>query len=299
MNALRSRFGDEEALRRMARAGFDAADYTFNEMVHPECVWNSTGWQEYARQILDVAHAVGLHFNQAHAPFLFDWDTKWQTPAFELEILPVIKHSIECAAFLGAKYIVVHPIHHIRYRGSEKQLWEWNRAYYATLLPVARQCGIHIALENMWQTDPLRGCGDSDVFSHPEEFRDFLDCLQDDYAAACVDVGHAGLAGEDPAVMLRVLGPRVKALHIHDNRHHVDDHTLPYVGLLDWDAITTALADIGYEGDFTFEVTNFVTPFDDELVDAALAFQVAVGRRLAQKSTARTSNASSYHNAAR
>ena len=31
MSALRSRFGDREAIRRMAKAGFDAVDYTFNE----------------------------------------------------------------------------------------------------------------------------------------------------------------------------------------------------------------------------------------------------------------------------
>ena len=143
---------------------------------------------------------------------------------------------------------------------------------------------MQIALENMWQTDPLRGCGDSDVFSTPTEFRDFLDSLQDPWACACVDVGHAGLAGEDPANLLRTLGgSRVKAVHIHDNGHKADDHTLPYLGKLDWDAITRALGEIGYEGDFTFEVTNYLTPFDDALADQALAFQVTVGRHLIEK----------------
>ena len=37
MSALRSRFGDQEAIRRMAKAGFDAVDYTFNEMVSDDC----------------------------------------------------------------------------------------------------------------------------------------------------------------------------------------------------------------------------------------------------------------------
>lgn len=283
MSALRPRFGDEEGIRRMARAGFDAVDYTFNEMVDPGCIWNTDGFQEYAARLRAVAGENGVFFNQAHAPFLFDWDAMWQTDAFDSVILPTVERSFQCAALLGVPQIVVHPIHHIRYHGNEELLWQWNMDYYHTLLPLARKHGVKIALENMWQTDPKRECGDSDVFSHPKEFRDFLDGLDDPWAVACVDVGHAGLAGEDPADLLRTLGHRVKALHIHDNRHKVDDHTLPYLGKLDWDAITQALGEIGYNGDFTFEVTNYLTPFDDEMADTALRFQVEVGRHLIRK----------------
>lgn len=283
MSALRPRFGDEEGIRRMARAGFDAVDYTFNEMVRPDCVWNTERFRDYAAHLKAVAEECGICFNQAHAPFLFDWDTMWQTAGFDTVILPAVERSFQCAALLGVPQIVVHPIHHIRYHGNEKMLWQWNTEYYHTLLPMAKQYGVRIALENMWQTDPLRGCGDADVFSHPEEFRDFLDSLNDPWAVACVDVGHAGLAGEDPVDLLRTLGHRVKALHIHDNHHKIDDHTLPYLGKLDWEAITGALGEIGYSGDLTFEVTSYLTMFDDEMVDTALRFQVEVGRHLAQK----------------
>ena len=284
MSALRSRFGDREAIRRMAKAGFDAVDYTFNEMVSDDCVWNTPRWEEYGKELLTLARDQGVFFNQAHAPFLFDWDHEWLTPAFETNILPKIHQSFRCAALLGIPRIVVHPIHHIRYRGNQAMLWDWNQEYYHRILELGKECGVQIALENMWQTDPLRGCGDSDVFSTPTEFRDFLDSLRDPWACACVDVGHAGLAGEDPAELLRTLGGgRVKAVHIHDNGHRADDHTLPYLGKLDLNAITSALGEIGYAGDFTFEVTNYLTPFDDALADQALAFQVTVGRHLIQK----------------
>lgn len=283
MLAMRARFGDEEGIRRMARAGFDAVDYTFNEMVDPRCIWNTDGFQDYARHLRVVAEENGVFFNQAHAPFLFDWDSMWQTEKFGTVILPAIERSLLCAALLGVPQIVIHPIHHIRYHGNEEMLWDWNMDYYHRLLPIAKQYGVKIALENMWQTDPKRECGDSDVFSQPQEFKEFLDALDDPYAVACVDVGHAGLAGEDPADLLRTLGSRVKALHIHDNRHKVDDHTLPYLGKLDWNSITKALGEIDYRGDFTFEVTSYLTPFDDEMADTALRFQVEVGRHLIQK----------------
>lgn len=281
--ALRPRFGDEESIRRMANAGFDAVDYTFNEMVSPDCVWNTGGFHDYALRLRTVAQQSGIVFNQAHAPFLFDWESIWQTDRFDAWLLPTMERAFCCASLLGVEQMVVHPIHHIRYYNNEKLLWEWNLGYYRTLLPIAKRYGVAIALENMWQTDPLRHCGDRDVFSQPKEFCAFLDALHDPFAVACVDVGHAGLAGEDPAVLLRSLSSRVKALHIHDNQHHIDDHTLPYLGKLDWDSITRVLGEINYRGDFTFEVTSFLTPFDDGLVDSALRFQVEVGRHLMQK----------------
>ena len=283
MSALRQRYGDEEGIRIMARAGFDAIDYTFNEMVNDECVWNTAQYVNYAKHIKALAADHGIFFNQAHAPFLFDWDGMWSGPGFQTTIRPRVERSILCAALLEIPIIIVHPIHHIRYRGNERTLWEWNMTYYTGLLDKAKEYGVRIAMENMWQVDPKRGCGDSDVFSKPSEFRDFLDEIADPFAVACVDVGHAGLAGEDPADVILTLGDKVKALHIHDNRFKADDHTLPYLGEIDWDTVTDALGKIGYAGDFTYEVTGYLTRFDDELVEKALALQVAVGRRLIEK----------------
>lgn len=283
LSALRDRLGDKDEIVRMAKAGFDAADYTFNEMVNSTCIWNTGAYKEYAAQLMDVAISNGIFFNQAHAPFLFDWDAMWLQSGFDETILPTIERSFECASLLRIPLIVVHPIHHITYYGNEEMLWRWNLDYYRRLLPVAKNYGLKIALENMWQQDRLRNCSSADVFSHPERFKDFIDVLDDPAAVACVDVGHAGLAGEDPVKMLKILGSRVKALHLHDNFHKTDDHMMPYLGKLDWNAITEALYEIKYDGDFTYEVTNFATRFPDDLLDDALTFQVAVGRSLIQK----------------
>ena len=46
--ALRPGFGDEQSIRLMAQAGFDAVDYTFNLMCDPACVWNTEEFESYA-----------------------------------------------------------------------------------------------------------------------------------------------------------------------------------------------------------------------------------------------------------
>lgn len=276
--AMRPGFGDEMSVVLMAKAGFDAVDYTFNEMYQRENVWNTSKWEGYAEKLNVVAKENGVFFNQAHAPFLFDWEKEGE---LEKWIIPTVKHSFQCAAALHIPVIVVHPIHHIKYKGNEKYLWDWNMEYYKELIPSAKEAGVKIALENMLQPDEERGCIVPDFFASPKEYLDFYDELASDQIVACVDVGHSGPTGEDPTVLLRTLGHRVKALHVHDNCFRNDDHLLPFMGKMDWESITEALADIGYSGDFTFEVTNFLKHYYPEaLIGSALKLEHDVGRYL-------------------
>jgi sugar phosphate isomerase/epimerase len=153
--------------------------------------------------------------------------------------------------------------------------------YFKELIPFAREAGVKIALENMLQPDERRGCIVPDVFAKPTEYLSFYDALASDQIIACVDVGHSGPTGESPVELLRTLGKRVKALHIHDNSFRHDDHVLPFLGLIDWDEVTKTLAEIGYSGDFTFEVTNFLNKYYKEgLIDSALKFEHDVGQYL-------------------
>ena len=75
----------------------------------------------------------------------------------------------------------------------------------------------------------------------------------------------------------------LSCLHGHDVDFRHDCHTLPYTRNLNWDEITAALAEIEYEGDFTFEAAEFVKPFPAEIKEDALAFMAKVGRHLVGK----------------
>lgn len=276
--ALRPGFGDGRSIALMAEAGFDAIDYTFDQLYKRDCIWNSEKWKEYAKNLVSIAKENRVIFNQAHAPFLFEWEKEGEMDNW---IIPTVIHSFECASSLSVPIIVVHPIHHIKYKGNEKYLWDWNMDYYKTLIPYAKEYGVKIALENMLQYDEKRGCIVPDVFASPKEYIDFYDSLSSDQVVACVDVGHSGPTGEDPCLLLRTLGKRVKALHIHDNCFRNDDHYLPFLGKIDWESVMQALADIEYDGDFTFEVTNFLKHFYPEpLIKSALALEKDTGRYL-------------------
>lgn len=91
--------------------------------------------------------------------------------------------------------------------------------------------------------------------------------------------------------MIRALGAdRIGALHVHDNNHKGDLHTLPYQSRMDWDAIVSALAEIGYRGDMTLEADSFLTQMPPALYPAAAEFMCRTARFLAHQMAVQMKN---------
>jgi sugar phosphate isomerase/epimerase len=103
----------------------------------------------------------------------------------------------------------------------------------------------------------------------------------DDHFVACLDIGHAVLVREDPDKMIRALGGKyLKSLHVHDVDGVVDSHTLPFIGVTDWEAVMKALAEIDYQGEFTYEAGNFLLKTPDAIKQQALNYMGQVGKYL-------------------
>ena len=86
----------------------------------------------------------------------------------------------------------------------------------------------------------------------------YIDTLGNDLFVACLDAGHALLTYDSPARMAKVLGSRLKVLHVHDVDGIDDLHTVPYLGNNDWPEFCQALKEIGYKGTFNFETLSLI-----------------------------------------
>ncbi len=265
----------EEAIKIIKSAGFDAYDLTFCSLPNDHALYGDNRMEE-AKRLKAEADEIGIICNQAHAPFpTSTGDDKKDGQIFELVV-----RSMEVAAYLGAKIIVVHPKQHLKYAENSEELFALNMSFYRNLLPYAKEYGIKIATENMFQWHHNASvCLDS-TCSQPKEFIKYVDEINDSYLVACVDIGHAGLVDVDPCEMIRRLGYRVGCLHVHDNNKIHDHHTLPYLGKIDWDGVTAALREIGYEGDFTYEADSFLSTFPQELHPSCERLMHDVGRHL-------------------
>ena len=187
---------------------------------------------------------------------------------------------------MGAKCIVVHPIHYWRYRGNEEEIFKKNMDFYRSLIPICKDYNIKVGIENMFQRDKLRGNYIiHDTCSTTTEFCKYIDTLDSEYMVACLDVGHVGLPSTHIEAwdFIRILGhDRLQALHIHDNDYTNDQHLVPYAGKIDWMQVTKALGEINYSGDFTYEcfIDKMAYQMDSETYPVALSYVAQIGRHL-------------------
>ncbi|MBQ9480733.1 MAG: sugar phosphate isomerase/epimerase [Clostridia bacterium] len=247
-----------EILKLFRSVSFDAYDFTFfrnerNPEGEPDRFIDADDYLEKARSLRAYADGLGIVCNQAHAPFppIASGDEEYNKNMFRL-----ISRSIEVAGILGAKCIVVHPCHD--YSPEENA-----ELFYNKLQPVAESAGVKIALENMWHWDGKRDIAVPAACSSPESFVSHADALDKRYFGACLDIGHAEMAGlgTSAAEMIRALGPRLIALHVHDNDRRHDNHMLPYTMKINFAEVISALKEVNYRGDITLEADAFLPRF--------------------------------------
>ncbi len=277
-DVLANRLGDHRAVEIIARSGFDAVDYSMfflnKNTDHP---LKAADYEKYLLSLRKTAEDNGVCFNQAHAPFP---SFRAGDDEYNRTILPELILSIEAAGILGAQTIIVHPSVY------PENMKENNLELYNSLAPYCKQYNVKVALENMFGYDPVAKRICKSVCSTGKELAEYADALDPAYFTVCLDIGHAGLVGETAQGMIRDLGhSRLTALHVHDNDFITDRHVMPYLGKLDWDAITAALKEIDYSGDFTLEADNFTALFPDELLEDATKLMFAAAKHLVSKIT--------------
>ena len=266
--------GEERAVELCAKAGFDAWDFSIfrmakfdweaDKVVPSDHPLTRPDYREFVKRLRKIGEDNGIHCNQSHAPF----------PSHCPEIRDYFKRTIECTALAGADICVIHPM-------NLASLSE-NREMYLELLPFAREYGVRIAVENMWEWDCARNHACRAACSHHDEFRAYMDTLEDEHFVACLDIGHAEMRGlETSAVkMIRALGNRLAALHIHDNDRWQDRHQLPFTMDIDFGPIVKALREVGYRGYFTLEADRCLSGYKHD-VFAGLQAMAQAARRLA------------------
>lgn len=275
-------FSCEEIVELMSQAGFDAMDFSFfvSEAFYGEET-DGLAFKERFKRLKAMAEENGMCFNQGHAPE----GSSYRDPVRTQKRFEDIVRSIRNASYLGIHTLVVHPVQHLPYceDGVPEQLFEMNVEFYNRLKPYCQEYNVKVAVENMWQ-QPAGLKIDHSTCSRPEEFIRYVDALDSNWFVACLDIGHTTLVSEDPATFIRKLDARrLKALHVHDVDGIFDMHTLPYQGIINWDKVTTALKDIKYEGDFTFEAGGFLRNVPGPLRLSGATFMADTGRYLMKK----------------
>lgn len=250
--------GEEKAIEILAKAGFDAWDFSMFSMCkydwgkkmllensHPLA---GNDYLAFARKLKQVGLDNGIVCNQSHAPFPTACD----------EIRSYFRRSIECTAEAGGEICIIHP-------DNDKSAEE-NAEIYLELLPFAKDCGVKIATENMWNWDAEKDESSFAACATSDSFVRHIDAVNDTFLVACLDIGHAEMRGSGSGAvnMIHALGSRLQALHIHDNDKWHDSHQIPFSMKIDFVPIVKALKEINYSGYFTLEADNYMDAYNKE-----------------------------------
>ncbi len=277
------RLGFEQGVLMLKNAGYDCLDLSLFEMIRDDSAYIAGDWRKTVEERKAYCDANGIIFNQSHAPFSFAWADE---NIRENIAHPRVLQSLEISAMMGVKIVVVHPLHWMQYLGHEDEINELNIKYYKSLAPIAKDLGIKIALENMWQREAKRKCICTDVAGFAKDHAALIDAIDSEYVVACLDVGHCSLVGEEAEDTIRILGhDRLKSVHLHDNDYQGDRHTIPGLGQMNWDNIMKAFDDIKYDGEFTYEADAFLKGFSTDYLPKACEFMVQTARYLVAKTS--------------
>jgi sugar phosphate isomerase/epimerase len=254
-----SHYGIEDGFALMAKAGYEAFDLSL--CLSDDHVLLQQDYRTHCDTLRALSDTYRIPFLQAHAPFpsYYVGRDEWNAERRKL-----ILQSFDICARLSIPLMVIHPINMV-FDSYEDKI-RHNVEFYRSLLPIAKEYNVKIATENMWRRNPETNKIGPSVCSLGNEFAALVDAVDDPYLVACLDLGHAPIVGEDVCDMIRTLGhDRLQALHVHDNDGKEDDHSLPFSGKADWNAILDALVEIDYVGNMTLEADYFLSPLPREM----------------------------------
>lgn len=292
---LQQRFGDERALEIAAEAGFDGVDFStahygkdpywnhwnqrpadFNDVFS----YSPDRFEEYFTRLGERAKALGLTVFQTHG--------RGSGYGGKDRLNRILKDEFEkdllAASYLGSPYCVIHSVTTILmgYDTPPERMHELNRNLYGDLEPAIDKTGVKVALETFGNAR----IGDKngiDFFAIPDEFLKTYNSLPPDKYVLCLDSGHSNVASATfgyppPEELVQLYGEKIKLLHLHDNHGAVDEHHFPYTGTVNWQALISALEQVGYSGVYNFEVNP--NKFGEEIICETTAFLAKVARQL-------------------
>ena len=82
--------------------------------------------------------------------------------------------------------------------------------------------------------------------------------------------------------MIKALGSKLQALHIHDNDKWHDSHQIPFSMDIDFLPVVKALKEIDYKGYFTLEADCYLKAYNTENVFDGIKNLAASAKKLAQ-----------------
>lgn len=248
-----------DCVRRLYDAGYRTLDFAFVMQNMSTYILRGDDWQQKMDEICNLSAKLGITWSQSHLPYvnetMFQADANFRKPGYQEYFDECMRRAYLASAMLGVRYATLHPLSFPEFNYETQAQQDANHAYFDQFIDLGIKHGVGTAYENMLpslnRAYPDRYC------THYEQLISLIDSYNDPMVAACWDTGHANQMNFDQQRALRAMGHRVKNLHLNDNHYGTrDEHLQPFMGYIDWYKVIETLAEIGYDGDITYETNQ-------------------------------------------
>jgi sugar phosphate isomerase/epimerase len=220
-------------IRWMHEANLDFIDLTFEP---PQ----AATWKINARDIRSAIDLAGMGV-VGHTAYYLPLCSAFES--IRRAAVEELKHCLDLFAQVGVKWMNLHPDRHAPFQDRSVVI-ERNLVSLNELLPVARDCGVNLMIENL-----------PGSFNTSEQLGELLDPLPE--LGLHLDIGHCNLLTENitTAGILERYANRLRHVHLHDNKGGQADLHLPLgTGTIDIPREVRLLQKSGYDGTITLEV---------------------------------------------
>ena len=257
------RYGDE-AFKKLREFGFTHID--FNSLCNQtNPLYKGGTIEEVLSKDKMLIDAAGILVSQTHGPW--DYHKDGDTPEQIKQMHDNMKVAIKATAYLGCKYMVVHPFfpHGEILDPTPDEDLDFNVKLFSELLPLLEEYDVTLCIENL----PWKMASNA----LPERIVEMIEKLDNPHYAACLDTGHAMRCGIQPGDAAKTFGKYLKATHIHDNDGTGDHHEFPFSRRCktDWSYFSECMKEIGFDGVFSLE-TDPKADLPDKVHDLSMEF---------------------------
>jgi hexulose-6-phosphate isomerase len=238
-------YGDWDLKQKMVLArdaGFTGFEPELSEDGNLTLDGDLASWQK----VRSIADEVGIELSGLATGLYWGANGASKDAKIRAKAAHILERQIRCAQAIGVDSILVVPAAVGVDFIPDCEVVPYDIAYQRATeliknaLPIAREAGITISVENVWNKFLLS----------PLEMKAFLEQFDDAHVGLYFDAGNT-LANGYPEHWIKILGKHIKRVHFKDYRRNVgsaDGFVDLLSGDINWDRVITALKEVGYDG---------------------------------------------------
>jgi len=233
---MKANIGDMEKQKAL---GYQAIDVAFTGVIYfddpkpHEPILDGDDYEQKLDYYIEKSKEIGIKILSTHIPYRYKY-LEPESETFE-RCHKMAVRALKASDYIGAEWAVMHVT-----------TVEGTVNYVKRLLAESGVKNVGIAIENMCSR-PI------------SELIEVVDILAGEgyKVGICLDIGHCHqnkFFDNDIPEVIKMMGHRIKMLHVHDNSRGPDVHKAPYMGTVPWEKVMKALKEIGYEGALNLEI---------------------------------------------